>query len=115
MTKTYKIIVLGSLGVGKSALTIQFIQGNFVEYYDPTIEDSYRKQVEVDGKSCIINILDTAGREDWELKRIVYNWNWTSIHFGIQYNRSFIISRNRNDSQAINEISGFSTNCFGRK
>lgn len=33
MSETYKVVVLGSGGVGKSALTIQFIQGNFVEKY----------------------------------------------------------------------------------
>ena len=51
----------GSGGVGKSALTVQFVQGIFVEKYDPTIEDSYRKQVEVDGQQCMLEILDTAG------------------------------------------------------
>jgi len=47
--KDYKIVVLGSGGVGKSALTVQFVQNIFVEKYDPTVEDSYRKQVEVEG------------------------------------------------------------------
>ena len=59
--REYKIVVLGSGGVGKSALTVQFVQGIFVEKYDPTIEDSYRKQAEVDGQQCMLEILDTAG------------------------------------------------------
>ncbi|KRZ04286.1 Ras-related protein Rap-1, partial [Trichinella zimbabwensis] len=59
--REYKIVVLGSGGVGKSALTVQFVQGIFVEKYDPTIEDSYRKQVEVDAQQCMLEILDTAG------------------------------------------------------
>jgi small GTP-binding protein len=59
--KEYKLVVLGSGGVGKSALTVQFVQGIFVEKYDPTIEDSYRKQVEIDGQQCMMEILDTAG------------------------------------------------------
>ena len=59
--REYKIVVLGSGGVGKSALTVQFVQGIFVEKYDPTIEDSYRKQVEVDSQQCMLEILDTAG------------------------------------------------------
>ncbi|XP_004406035.1 PREDICTED: ras-related protein Rap-1b isoform X4 [Odobenus rosmarus divergens] len=59
--REYKLVVLGSGGVGKSALTVQFVQGIFVEKYDPTIEDSYRKQVEVDAQQCMLEILDTAG------------------------------------------------------
>lgn len=38
-------VVVGAGGVGKSAMTIQFIQSHFISEYDPTIEDSYRKQV----------------------------------------------------------------------
>lgn len=40
---------------------MQFVQSIFVEKYDPTIEDSYRKQVEIDGQQCMLEILDTAG------------------------------------------------------
>ena len=40
---------------------MQFVQGLFVESYDPTIEDAYKKQIEVDGKLCSLQILDTAG------------------------------------------------------
>ncbi len=53
--------LLAAGGVGKSALTIQLIQNHFVDEYDPTIEDSYRKQVVIDGETCLLDILDTAG------------------------------------------------------
>lgn len=73
--REYKIVVLGSGGVGKSALTVQFVQGVFVEKYDPTIEDSYRKQVEVDGQQCMLEILDTAGTEQFTAMRDLYMKN----------------------------------------
>ncbi|XP_023564373.1 ras-related protein Rap-1b-like [Octodon degus] len=60
----YKLVVLGLEGIGNSALTGQFVQGIFVEQYDPTVEDSYRKQVEVDAQQCMLEILDTAGTDD---------------------------------------------------
>merc|ERR1711992_290369 len=73
--REYKIVVLGSGGVGKSALTVQFVQGIFVEKYDPTIEDSYRKVVEVDGNQCMLEILDTAGTEQFTAMRDLYMKN----------------------------------------
>jgi len=68
----YRIVVVGAGAVGKSALTVRFINGTFVQRYDPTIEDSYRKQVEVDGKSCIVDIMDTAGQEEYSALRDQY-------------------------------------------
>ncbi|KAK6739376.1 hypothetical protein RB195_021042 [Necator americanus] len=47
-----RVVVVGGGGVGKSALTIQFIQQYFVQDYDPTIEDSYTKQCFVDEDLC---------------------------------------------------------------
>ena len=76
--REYKIVVLGSGGVGKSALTVQFVQGIFVEKYDPTIEDSYRKQVEVDGQQCMLEILDTAGTVS-KLFSFKCNASWIKI------------------------------------
>ncbi|XP_012661368.1 ras-related protein Rap-1b-like protein [Otolemur garnettii] len=73
--REYKLVVLGSRGVGKSALTVQFVQGIFVEKYDPTIEDSYRKQVEVDAQQCMLEILDTAGTEQFTAMRNLYMKN----------------------------------------
>ena len=42
---------------------------HFVETYDPTIEDSYRKQVKVDDQLCILEVLDTAGQEEYTALR----------------------------------------------
>lgn len=39
--REYKLVVVGGGGVGKSALTIQFIQSHFVDEYDPTIEGAH--------------------------------------------------------------------------
>ncbi|KCV69467.1 protein Ras-2 [Fonticula alba] len=61
----YRVVVLGDGGVGKTALTIQLCLNQFVESYDPTIEDSYRKQVVIDDESCVLEVLDTAGQEEY--------------------------------------------------
>ncbi|CAF3221973.1 unnamed protein product [Rotaria socialis] len=69
---TYKLVVVGEGGVGKSALTIQFFQKMFVEDYDPTIEDSYIQHVEVDKQVCVLDVLDTAGQEEFSALREQY-------------------------------------------
>ena len=70
--REYKVVVLGSGGVGKSALTVQFVTGSFIEKYDPTIEDFYRKEIEVDSSPSVLEILDTAGTEQFASMRDLY-------------------------------------------
>ena len=70
--REYKVVVLGSGGVGKSALTVKFVSGTFMEKYDPTIEDFYRKEIEVDGAPSVLEILDTAGTEQFASMRDLY-------------------------------------------
>ncbi|KAM5444868.1 Ras-related protein rsr1 [Microsporum ferrugineum] len=88
--REYHIVVLGAGGVGKSCLTgkethatrlfapnrlsdgsppAQFVQNIWIESYDPTIEDSYRKVLAVDGRPCLLEILDTAGTEQFTAMR----------------------------------------------
>ena len=60
--ETLHIAVMGCAGVGKSALCIQFVQGYFVECYDPTIEDKYRKVFQRKDETYLyLEIMDTAG------------------------------------------------------
>jgi len=70
--REYKLIVVGGGGVGKSALTIQLIQSHFVDEYDPTIEDSYRKQCVIDDEVALLDVLDTAGQEEYSAMREQY-------------------------------------------
>ncbi|KAM0749906.1 putative ras-related protein RSR1, partial [Meredithblackwellia eburnea MCA 4105] len=62
----------GGGGVGKSAITVRYVHSLFVEKYDPTIEDSYRKTTVVDGLTCSCEILDTAGTEQFMALHSMY-------------------------------------------
>ncbi|KAK9375494.1 P-loop containing nucleoside triphosphate hydrolase protein [Lipomyces chichibuensis] len=93
--REYKIVVLGAGGVGKSALSVQFSQGVFLESYDPTIEDSYRKQVDIDGRPCILEILDTAGVEQFTAMRELY----------IKNGQGFVLVYSVTDRSSLLELS----------
>lgn len=93
----YKLVVVGGGGVGKSALTIQFIQSHFVEEYDPTIEDSYRKQCVIDDEVAVLDILDTAGQEEFSAMREQY------MHTG----EGFLLVYSIIDKNSFDEIPKF--------
>jgi small GTP-binding protein len=59
------ITILGSSTVGKSSITMRFINGQFIEKYDPTIEDFYNRQIMIGDTAQIVQIMDTAGQEEY--------------------------------------------------
>ncbi|PRP81065.1 Ras GTPase [Planoprotostelium fungivorum] len=63
----YKLVILGDGGVGKSALTLQLTQNHFLNEYDPTIENTYRKNLLVDDEVVLAELLDTAGQEEFSI------------------------------------------------
>ncbi|KIY44588.1 ras protein [Fistulina hepatica ATCC 64428] len=63
----WRVAVLGDGGVGKTALAVQFTLNCFT--YDPTIEDAYRKQLVVDNRMCFVEVIDTAGQEEYAALR----------------------------------------------
>jgi len=63
---------MGAGNVGKTCLIVQLISGKFVESYDPTLEDSYRRQISVGEKEVVLDIFDTAGQEDFSAVRDSY-------------------------------------------
>jgi Ras family protein len=56
-----RIALLGDRGVGKTTLTMCFVDGRFKERYDPTIEATYRKTIRFKRIHFLTEILDTAG------------------------------------------------------
>ncbi|SCV71833.1 BQ2448_4527 [Microbotryum intermedium] len=60
-----KIVVVGDGGVGKSSLVLALLKREFSEDYDPTVEDCYTTQLMVDGQEYSIDIVDTAGQEEY--------------------------------------------------
>eukprot|EP00485_Elphidium_margaritaceum_P021399 CAMPEP_0202713106 /NCGR_PEP_ID=MMETSP1385-20130828/49824_1 /ASSEMBLY_ACC=CAM_ASM_000861 /TAXON_ID=933848 /ORGANISM="Elphidium margaritaceum" /LENGTH=138 /DNA_ID=CAMNT_0049373353 /DNA_START=87 /DNA_END=500 /DNA_ORIENTATION=- len=61
----HKIVILGAGTVGKSAITIRMVADTFDETHDATIEDRYQCDLDVDGKIRKLDILDTAGQEQF--------------------------------------------------
>ncbi len=47
-------------GRGKSCLTLRFVQNDFYPDTDPFMEDIYRQNIEIDGVSLRINVMDSA-------------------------------------------------------
>lgn len=65
--KQRKIAVMGSRSVGKSSLAIQFIQGQFVDSYDPTIENTFTKILKYKGQEYEVLVVDTAGQDEYSI------------------------------------------------
>ncbi|KNC82549.1 hypothetical protein SARC_05162 [Sphaeroforma arctica JP610] len=63
--QAYRICVVGSGGVGKSCVTLRLLKNKFAEYYDPTIEESYKKTMTIDSIGYNLEIVDTAGQEEF--------------------------------------------------
>ncbi|CAH2327582.1 GTP-binding Rit1 [Pelobates cultripes] len=70
--REYKLVMLGAGGVGKSAMTMQFISHRFPEDHDPTIEDAYKIRIRIDDEPANLDILDTAGQAEFTAMRDQY-------------------------------------------
>jgi len=94
-----QLALVGSGGVGKSALTLQFTKSMFCEEYDPTIEDSYQHQIVVDNAVAHLEILDTAGQEEYSAIREQYMYS----------GEGFLLVYSVSDRESFNEMPQFRT------
>ena len=87
-------------------MTIRLMQNYFETDYDPTIEDSYRKQVVIDGETCMLEILDTGGQEGYSamMDQHMRTGEWFLIVFAVNNAQSFeAISQYREQIQRVKE------------
>lgn len=60
----FKIMIVGSQGVGKSGIFLRFCDNCFLDNYTATIGVDFKfKTLEVDNEQCKLQIWDTAGQE----------------------------------------------------
>ena len=83
--------MLGAGGVGKSSLTIRMVEDQWIPEYDPTIEDYYTCNIDIDGSEITLDILDTAGMD--QFPHFQHYWithsNQFLLVYDIQSERSF--------------------------
>ena len=61
---SFKIIIIGDSGVGKSCLTLKATKNYFEDYYSATVGfEFFTFNVKVDGKYIKLQIWDTCGQE----------------------------------------------------
>lgn len=68
----HKLVVFGAQSVGKTTMTVVFVTGHFVAGHDPTVEDNYCRDMEIDNKKVRLDILDTADDEYFAQRREEY-------------------------------------------
>lgn len=66
-SKHRKIAVVGARNVGKSSITVQFVESHFVESYYPTIENEFSRTVKLGKVMYTLEICDTAGQDEFSL------------------------------------------------
>ncbi|VVT49721.1 uncharacterized protein SAPINGB_P002410 [Magnusiomyces paraingens] len=62
-----KIAIVGASAVGKSSVTVQFVDEHFVESYYPTIENQFFKPIKYKGVEYTTEIIDTAGQDEFSI------------------------------------------------
>ncbi|KAK4690853.1 hypothetical protein P7C71_g6030, partial [Lecanoromycetidae sp. Uapishka_2] len=61
--KSRKMAVVGR----KSSLSVQFVDGHFVDSYYPTIENTFSKLIKHRGNEFATEIVDTAGQDEYSI------------------------------------------------
>uniref|UniRef100_A0A8C5Q7T3 GTP-binding protein Rheb n=1 Tax=Leptobrachium leishanense TaxID=445787 RepID=A0A8C5Q7T3_9ANUR len=76
---------------GKSSLAIQFVEGQFIDSYDPTIENTFTKLICVNGQEYQLQLVDTAGQDEFSIFPQTYSIdiNGYILVYSVTSNKSF--------------------------
>ncbi|KAH8341146.1 hypothetical protein KR074_002360 [Drosophila pseudoananassae] len=74
--KERNIAMMGYRSVGKSSLSIQFVEGQFVDSYDPTIENTFTKVTRVNSQDYSVKLIDTAGQDEYSIFPVQYSMDF---------------------------------------
>lgn len=75
--KKRKIIILGAPGVGKSAIIMRFKDDIFLDYYEPTIQNLYKKSFYFNFQPTELEIVDIDGQTEYTI------FSFSKLTFGI--------------------------------
>ena len=92
--KIIKLAVIGKSLVGKSALTYRFISDKFPTEHDTTVEDQYKINITVDDIDIELEILDTAGQDDYQ----------TMLDTWIEFGNCFLLVYAIDDQDSFTQI-----------
>ncbi|KAN0009322.1 hypothetical protein ACTFIU_006602 [Dictyostelium citrinum] len=94
------VCISGEPGVGKSSIVQQFVNNDFSTQYTPTLEDFYNYELKIDEEFHSLDIIDTAGQEEFcDLKNnYILNGNAFIIVYSICCKGSFKEVKNIRDN-----------------
>mmetsp|Transcript_15653 Transcript_15653/g.26909 ORF Transcript_15653/g.26909 Transcript_15653/m.26909 type:complete len:187 (+) Transcript_15653:58-618(+) len=67
-----KFVVMGFRAVGKSTITVRFVENQFTDTYNPTIENTYLKPIKHRGREYDCEIIDTSGQDEFSIFQSQY-------------------------------------------
>eukprot|EP00727_Mastigamoeba_balamuthi_P002082 m51a1_g11871 putative rho gtpase (194) ;mRNA; f:541131-542034 len=68
-TEHIKLVVVGDSSIGKTCLLLSFAKGVFPEDHVPTVFDNYSTAQNRGGTNVSLELIDTAGQEDYDRLR----------------------------------------------
>ncbi|XP_045211118.2 ras-related protein Rap-2a-like [Mercenaria mercenaria] len=68
-SSNYRVVVMGTAGVGKSSIISQFMHNKFPETHKETVDELHRHKMKFNTMSVEIDILDTSGSNEFPAMR----------------------------------------------